>query len=321
MVKLDLKDRKILYELDFNARQTNSQIAKKVGLSREVVNYRIKRLVEEKIIRSFVTLLNNHALGHNVSRIFFKFRSISKNEEKELVKFFKNKAAWLVKVRGYWSFNCIIFTKDFFKLEKFLNSFKKKFKNNLIKTHFSILTKIIHYHRAYLLNKEKDFSKYDVLGEIEEPIDLNEIDIKILKIIQNNARLNSIGIAEKIKSTERIVRYRLQNLIKNKVIIGFRAHLDLDKLGINYYKIHFKLKNSDEKKLKEIENYIDINPNTVYRTNSIGGWDLEVELQVPSSKKLYEFIDCFAKEFKESVEDYETLEYDKEYSLSYLNQI
>ena len=53
MADLDLKDRKILYELDFNARQTDSEIAKKVKLSREVVNYRISRLQKNGIIRNF----------------------------------------------------------------------------------------------------------------------------------------------------------------------------------------------------------------------------------------------------------------------------
>ena len=50
MKKIDLKDRKILYELDLNCRQSNAQIGKKVGLSRKVVEYRIKRMEEEGII-------------------------------------------------------------------------------------------------------------------------------------------------------------------------------------------------------------------------------------------------------------------------------
>ena len=39
MEQVDLKDRKILYELDLNCRQSNAQIGKKVGLSKEVVTY------------------------------------------------------------------------------------------------------------------------------------------------------------------------------------------------------------------------------------------------------------------------------------------
>jgi len=49
-VDIDLKDRKILYHLDLNCRQSNAQIGKKVRLSKEVVNYRIKRMEEEGII-------------------------------------------------------------------------------------------------------------------------------------------------------------------------------------------------------------------------------------------------------------------------------
>jgi len=37
IVKLDLKDRKILYQLDLNPRQSNAEIGKKVRLSKEVV--------------------------------------------------------------------------------------------------------------------------------------------------------------------------------------------------------------------------------------------------------------------------------------------
>ena len=63
MEKLDLKDRKILYQLDLNCRQSNTQIGKKVGLSKEVVNYRIKRMQDFGIINNFWTAINSLKLG------------------------------------------------------------------------------------------------------------------------------------------------------------------------------------------------------------------------------------------------------------------
>ena len=57
-IKLDLKDKKILYELDKDCRQSCSQIGKKVGLSTEVVNYRIKKFEEEKIITHYQVVVN-----------------------------------------------------------------------------------------------------------------------------------------------------------------------------------------------------------------------------------------------------------------------
>ena len=58
MNSIDLKDRKILYELDKNARISYAQIGKKVGLSTEVVHYRVKRLEEKGIITNYQTAIN-----------------------------------------------------------------------------------------------------------------------------------------------------------------------------------------------------------------------------------------------------------------------
>ena len=320
-MELDKKDRKILYELDFNARQTDSEIAKKVGLSREVVNYRINGLLEKGIIKNFLTILNHNALGYLAFRIFFKFRDVSTEKEEELVEFLQEKVAWLVRVRGNWSFNCMIFTTNVFAIESFLNEFKKKFQENLIDMRFSLITKMYHYRRAYLCNKEQDTSDYEVMGESMKTVDLDKIDLKILEALQNNARLSSIEIANKIAVSERVVRYRLKNLVNKKVILGFRSLLDMSKLGIYYYKIHFKLKDFSDENRKRIDTYAHYHPNIIYQTVTIGGPDLELEIQISSSRELYKILDKFTQEFSGVIDDYELLEYDKEYKLSYLNKI
>ena len=320
-MELDLKDRKILYELEMNARQTDSEIAKKVRLSREVVSYRINRLKKLGIIKNFVTILNHHALGYLAFRIFFKFRDLSGKKEEEIVRFLKDKVGWLVRVRGDWSFNCMIFTKNIFAVESFINSLKEKFQDNFMDMDFSLITRIYHYRRSYLMNMKKDSSKFDLMGEIVDTTNLDKIDLDILGVIENNGRLSSIEVAHKINKSERIVRYRLQSLIKKKVILGFRASLNLGKLGYSYYKVHFKLNKFQKKILDKIEDYAHLHPNIVYKTDTIGGPDLELEIQVRSNRELYEIIENFISEFEGVVEDYDILEYDEEYKMSYLNQI
>ena len=60
---IDLKDRKILYELDVDSRQSNAEIARKVGLSKQVVGFRIKRLVKEGLISWFYSIFDiNNAI-------------------------------------------------------------------------------------------------------------------------------------------------------------------------------------------------------------------------------------------------------------------
>ena len=47
-MSIDKKDRKILKELDRNSRQSGSEIAKKTGLNKPTVNYRIDKLRRER---------------------------------------------------------------------------------------------------------------------------------------------------------------------------------------------------------------------------------------------------------------------------------
>ena len=50
VIKLDLKDKRILTLLDENSRISNSQIAKKVKLSKPTIEYRLNRFEKNIII-------------------------------------------------------------------------------------------------------------------------------------------------------------------------------------------------------------------------------------------------------------------------------
>ena len=75
-MKLDLKDRKILYELDLNARQTLTQIGKKVGLKKDVVSYRMKKLQDEGIIKNYYTVIDAYKLGYTLYRYYINFQYV-----------------------------------------------------------------------------------------------------------------------------------------------------------------------------------------------------------------------------------------------------
>lgn len=65
MEKLDLKDRKILYHLDLDSRQSFRSLGKKVGLSKDIVASRVKKLQEKGIIKGFFAVVDYSKLGYN----------------------------------------------------------------------------------------------------------------------------------------------------------------------------------------------------------------------------------------------------------------
>ena len=95
--KLDIKDRKILAELDMNARQPMTILSKSVGLSRQVVEYRIKKLEQKGIITGYVGWYNSLKLGYNHCRIFLNLKNIDRTTESKLIDYLKNieEIVWL----------------------------------------------------------------------------------------------------------------------------------------------------------------------------------------------------------------------------------
>ena len=70
--KLDKIDMRLLYELDCNARQSETALAKKVGRSRETVRYRIAQLEKREIITGYATWLNVSKLGYQAYKMYLK---------------------------------------------------------------------------------------------------------------------------------------------------------------------------------------------------------------------------------------------------------
>ena len=74
---IDERDRKILKELEEDARQTDSAIAKKIHLSKQVTNYRIQKMIESGVISNFYTVVNVGNLGLSTYYVFLQLEKIN----------------------------------------------------------------------------------------------------------------------------------------------------------------------------------------------------------------------------------------------------
>ena len=90
MENINLKDRKILYHLDLNSRQSLSQLGKRVGLPKNVVAYRMKGLIENGIIRNFFTVINPFKLGYTSFGFYLVLQYATSKIKQEIIDFFYN---------------------------------------------------------------------------------------------------------------------------------------------------------------------------------------------------------------------------------------
>lgn len=63
---MDDIDQKIILELEKDSRVSTSKIAKRTGIPQTTVHYRIKKLVEEKVIERYTVILNPEKIGKSI---------------------------------------------------------------------------------------------------------------------------------------------------------------------------------------------------------------------------------------------------------------
>src|SRR6056297_288185 len=153
VINIDLKDRKLLYELDDNSRQSASKIGKKIGLSPEVVNYRIKRLEKEEIITQYQLIVNLSTLNILQFKICLSFQHLKsevleiKIEELKKIDSIK----WIISSKGNWDLILSCETNSMKSIDELKNKILTKFGNYINKKALSILIEAQTYNRNYLI--------------------------------------------------------------------------------------------------------------------------------------------------------------------------
>ncbi|MBI4439630.1 Lrp/AsnC family transcriptional regulator [Candidatus Woesearchaeota archaeon] len=320
-IKLDFKDRKILMELDMDARQSASSIAKKVRLSKDVVNYRIKRMESLGIIKGYYTVLDVSKLGYYNFRVFLKFYNVTPEKEAEIISYLHNhpRVGWLVSVDTHWDANMLVWAENMYVFRRFWNDFLKLYKNYLEEKWISIITEMVLFTRGFMLEEgEKYQPNKQVVGGSEEVADIDDADYRILNVIASNARTPIIEIAEKTKLSAKVVEYRIKKMVEKKVILGFKLLPNLDLLGVSYYKVHLTLHNMTGAKERELMTYAEMHPNIYIVDVTVGGADFEIELLVKNIQQFRGIVDDIKRRFAGIIRNIESFNYYKEYKWVYI---
>jgi len=319
MIDIDGKDRTILYQLDLDARQSLTQIGKKVDLKKNVVRYRINHLEKKGIIKRYYTIIDTFKLGYISLRIYFKYQYTTPKLQNEIVDYFvkNHNTYWIASTDGKYNLIVIIWVKDPRNFYTLWDTSLKKFRNYFQETDFSFYFQLFHFHNSFLLDNYnvKDREKCEVIGGGEK-INVDELDLKILKTIASHARMPLKVIAEKVNSTVPTVTFRLYKLKKTGIIQGFRTEFDLLKLGYQQYKVDIELK--DYSKMDAITNYLKENPHLSYITKTAGHTDLEPTFCVRELPHLVEIMDDLNRKFPNSLKNYNFFYIMKIHKLDYM---
>jgi Lrp/AsnC family leucine-responsive transcriptional regulator len=219
-------------------------------------------------------------------------------------------------VQGQWDLVIIVWARDIYEFEKFWLDFVQRYGQYVERHWMSIFLQYVHLNKRFLSPRESTLRVYTVGQSSREKID--DLDIKILQALSENARCPLLEFEKKLKQSYKVIAYRIKRLEKKGVILGYRAFIDVSKIGYDYYKVLFSLHNVDLRKLEALEQAVMKIPNTVYIDKTLGGADFEAEFQCAGSADLRRIQEGLRREFPTLIRSTETLEYYKEQKLCYL---
>ena len=309
MDKFDLKDRKILYQLDANSRQSLTQIGKKVGLKKDVVLYRIKRLEDKGVIRNYTTFFDILKLGLIGVRFCYVFQYTTPKIKKEIIDYFVNSdlTTYIFSTDGKFDLEVQFSIRSAYEFFEFHEKTLMKYGDYFSEREFIVNGSHLNLSHSFLLNENKErkianvfkLSKDNIFNIIDE---IDGLDKNILKILSNNARIPTIQIAKKLNSTSRTINNRIKKLKNLGIITCFSCSINYPKIGYNFYVVSIEFKKY--LKIKKIIDNLVKNPNLMYIESIVGYGDYNFAFLVKDVYSLRKIMDDLIQKYPDTIRKY-----------------
>lgn len=305
-IKLDLVDRKILSELDKNCRIPNSLLAKKVGKSREAVKYRIEQLVAKGVIEKFQVAINPSRLGYLMFKVYLKLENIPDEREKFFEELKMNRNVYWMGISD-GAFDCVfaILSRSVHGFYEEINSLLSRWKELIVSKVIGTMVDTTAYNKKFFLG-EKD-GTYRILAGLYAENIVDSIDAKILSLLADNARIPIAQLSRKVSASIETVRGRIKKMEGIGVIVGYRIAVDLNKLGLEFFKAILYFKSLSLKEEKALYEWMRIHPNSLYYIRSLAPWEAEFEFAVESYQHFNSIIKELRTKFHSVIRNYEHL--------------
>ena len=303
VIKIDLKDRKILYELDIDSRQSFRKIGRKVGLSKDVVASRVKKLQENGIIKRFFAYYDTLKLDLNDLRFYFKFQYVTPDIREEIIDHFSENeyVKSIFSIEGSYNLGVIINVEKISDFYPFWKKTLERYGDYFSEQVFSAYVGELVYGQSFILDETERPYRPPLQSKMGR-VKIDDLDLKILKVLVSNARMPTVEIAKKLNSNISTIKNRIKRLLDDKVILGFTVEIDLNTIGYQKWKVDFYL--SEYSKINQIIKYLEKNPSLLCVDYTIGYADLEIELNVKNINQLHDIIEDLYSKFPKIIRNY-----------------
>ena len=331
-VKLDSKDRKILSILTFNSRTSSSTIGKLTKISREVVDYRIKKMVKSGVIIRNKILIDPDPLGLFLYQINLKFQNCSSEEEAEIISWITDgeNIHWVAKTTPEWDYVIEFYVSG---AKEFMNKLYRivelagenirdyDFNLEVYNEHmgYRFLAPNFKLDQKFFCRDRKSFQPD--FAKPRKKFKYDKIDMKILDILEENSRIPLIKIAKKLVLDAKTVRTRISRLVRGGVIIKFICVVNNQKIGYTWNRVLLKFKNTSLARLSTIREFLRGNKNIIWVVQHISSGDtLKFSVMTDNNESFTQILDELWTKFKDVILNLKVINTVKRLSLIHISE-
>ena len=274
--KYNKKDLQILYLLNQNARLTAREIGKLTHTSREMADYRIKKLIKTTAIASFHATISLARLGFSSYTLLLQLERSSLDDEKRLLDFLiaHPLVRYAARCRGNWDIEISFVCSDRLQLSTFideLRAFSAMIGSEILLTPI----KPVKFDDLWFLSQ--------VAYEYhEQPITLpaatDKIDQAMLLGLAGNARMSVRKLSRHIKLSPDATYQRFKKLLAMGLVRRFKANLNTEKFGLQRYELYLKIDGYSQQEEQQLRIFFKERKNIIRATRIVGNYDLGLSL-------------------------------------------
>ncbi len=313
-ITLDANDFKILKELDYNARQQFSVIATSTGLSKQVVMYRLERMLKNGVIKEFISFIDMTAFGYTFHNVGVKLKTMYLEKHEPIIQKLKKipQVAWLVSCQGKFTFFICILARNPKEFNKVLNHILELIGHYILEYEMFIVIDAIQLPYRIFKQEKDGYAHHKKIG-VTDPHTLKASDVYLLQELATNARIQNYELAEKLECEQSTITYKMQKLEKSGLIQGYKPVIDMSKLDFRWFLVFLQLRHVKEEERKKFIAYLKTVEQMFFIVSGVGNWMMHLEFYLKPEEDIEEVMSEILKHNSEIVKDFTIVKIRKEH--------
>jgi len=304
-IKLDLKDRKILNEIEMNARISHAELGKKIGLSKQVVKYRIEQLEKSNIIQGYYAIVDILKLGYSVNIIYLKFQGLSSKQQDLWHKQIDRHPAVMStgKNAGEWDLTVVIKAKNSQELDRIFKNLSKGREDKIKKKIITTQIESAYFTETVFYNKQGK----EAVTAGGSLVDFDETDEELIEMLAKDCRTSLVELSEKMQMSPNGVKERIKRLEEKEVITGYKTKINYELLGFIHFRVFLHVKKMSDAFYSQMRDYLKQKGNVESIGRCWGYADIDFRIHAKSIFEFYSQISELKDRFIENIIDIDSM--------------